>query len=201
MATVFNILIDQGETWEKRLYVTTQKVLTAYAASTTKLPGSTSIVIAPGGVGAIVAGEHVQFSGHAAAKTYIVETGVADLSVGGTLVLSTPITEQVTGDSLKVFTPTDLTGAVLNSQIRPTADSATVTATVVATLAATPTLGYFDLSLSDTVTSAIPTTGKTSYDKLAKYTWDGEIVKGGKVVRSYNGTVTVSPNTTRSVTP
>jgi hypothetical protein len=52
--------------------------------------------------------------------------------------------------------------------------------------------------LTDTITTGIPTTGKTAFDKLAKYQWDMEIITaGGVVTRLLNGAVEVSPEVTR----
>jgi len=193
-AAVFDIEILQGATFERRLYFTTQRIVTATAGSA--LVGATSIPIVSGGLGAIVAGDHVLFSGHSQAKTYIVSTGVADLSAGGTLVLSSPITEVVSSDSISVYTPMDLTGATFESQVRSTADSTAIVATLTDTLAGTPTLGYIDISLTAAQTAAIPTTGET-YKQKSTYYWDGELVISSKKYRSYNGKVTVSPEVTR----
>lgn len=196
MAAVLDIEIDQGATWKRRLYVATKKILTAKVSSSVHIIGTTSIVLSPGGIGSVSAGDLVTFSADPT-KSYSVSTGVADLAAGGTMVLSSPVEINLEGGTMDVYTPVDLTGATFASQIRTYADDTTVTATVTGTLALDPTDGYFDLSISAPSTEAISTEGKKTYDKKAKFTWDGELTLSGEVIRAYNGTVMVSPGTTR----
>jgi hypothetical protein len=102
-------------------------------------------------------------------------------------------------DNQLVPVPINLTGYTARAQIRPTADSSTITATFVCTFAVDRATGVITISLADTVTTAIATTGKTAYDKLAKYQWDMEIISsGGVVTRILNGAVEVSPEVTRT---
>jgi hypothetical protein len=101
-------------------------------------------------------------------------------------------------DDQAIPVPINLTGYTARASIRPTADSTTTTATFVCTFATDRSTGVITISLTDTVTSGIPTTGKTAYDKLAKFQWDMEIVSaGGLVTRLLNGAVEVSPEVTR----
>lgn len=101
-------------------------------------------------------------------------------------------------DNQTVPVPINLTGYTARASIRPSADSSTITASFVCTFAPDRTTGVIVISLTDTVTSGIPTTGKTAYDKLAKYQWDMEIISaGGVVTRLLNGLVEVSPEVTR----
>lgn len=101
-------------------------------------------------------------------------------------------------DNQTVPVPINLTGYTARASIRPTADNATVTADFVCTFDPDRTTGVIVISLTDTVTAGIATTGKGFFDKLAKYTWDMEIVSaGGAVTRILNGIVNVSPEVTR----
>jgi hypothetical protein len=101
-------------------------------------------------------------------------------------------------DNQVVPVPINLTGYTARASIRPTADSSTITANFICTFDPNPALGKITISLTDTITAGIPTTGKTAFDKLAKYQWDMEIVTGSTVTRLLNGAVEVSPEVTRT---
>jgi hypothetical protein len=102
-------------------------------------------------------------------------------------------------DNQAIPVPINLTGYTARASIRPAADSSTKTCDFVCTFATDRATGVIVISLADTVTSAIATTGKTAYDKLAKYQWDMEIISsGGVVTRLLNGSVEVSPEVTRA---
>ena len=101
-------------------------------------------------------------------------------------------------DNQAVPVPINLTGYTARASIRPTADSATVTATFTCTFDADRATGRITISLTDAETTALTTVGKTAFDKLAKYQWDMEIVTaGGIVTRLLNGMIEVSPEVTR----
>jgi hypothetical protein len=101
-------------------------------------------------------------------------------------------------DGQTVPQPINLTGYTARASVRPTADSTTITCAFLCTFDPDRATGKITISLTDTQTSAIPTTGKTAYDKYAKYQWDMEIVDSlGSVIRLLNGGVEVSPEVTR----
>ncbi len=101
-------------------------------------------------------------------------------------------------DNQTIPVPINLTGYTARASIRPTADSTVKTCDFVCTFDADRATGRITISLTDTTTSAIATTGKTAFDKLAKYQWDMEIITADlKVTRLLNGQVDVSPEVTR----
>jgi hypothetical protein len=121
--------------------------------------------------------------------------GIADLLIQQGETFSRVITLK---DNQTVPVPINLTGYTARASIRQTADSSSVTADFVCTFDPDRSTGIITISLSDAVTTAISTAGKADYSKLAKYTWDMEIVSAsGVVTRILNGTVTVSPEVTR----
>jgi hypothetical protein len=179
------------------MYFFNKRIVTAIVDFTSPiLIGSMSIPIAPGGMGSISIGDYIMY-GNKVYKTDLLAP--LDLAVGGTVPITEPIEELLESVRIDILTVMDLTGAEFNSQIRTTANSPDIIATITATLASPPTLGYFDLYISDEDTGAIPTPEKTDYTKKAKFTCDGELVIGGDVKRSYNGTVQVSPQVTRLI--
>lgn len=92
----------------------------------------------------------------------------------------------------------DLTGYTARAQMRTAANAADIVESFTCTISA-PTTGVIVISLTATETSAIPTVGKTAYDKVSKYVWDMEIESaGGIVTRILNGAVEVSPEVTRT---
>lgn len=208
-AGVLNLEIEQGTTFRRRIYFYNKRVVTAILDYTSPLlVGSDSITFAPGGAGFVNEDDWVMIG----SKVYkpilptveVPDVGPqpqpVDLGIGGTVELTTPIEEEFTEETIPtatVIVPMDLTGAEFNSQIRATANSPDIIATITSTLATNPLDGYFDLYISADDTGAIPTPDKTDYTKKAKYTCDGELVIGGDVQRSYNGTVMVSPQVTR----
>lgn len=118
--------------------------------------------------------------------------GVANLLIQQGETFSRLITIE---DSLGV--PINLTGYTARAQIRLTAQSTTIAASFLCTFDADRSTGKITISLTDTQTSAITATGDT-YSVLSTYTWDLEIIVGSTVTRLLNGTVTVSPEVTRS---
>lgn len=100
-------------------------------------------------------------------------------------------------DSQVVPVAINLTGYTARAQMRTAANAVDIVATFACTIAA-PLTGTIALTLTDEQTSAIPTVGKTAYDKLTKYVWDMEIESaGGEVTRILNGIVEVSPEVTK----
>ena len=121
--------------------------------------------------------------------------GIADLLIQQGETFTRIITLK---DNQVVPVPINLTGYTARASIRTTADATTVTATFLCTFDPDRLTGRITISLTDAETSLLPTVGKTDYSKLAKYTWDMEIVSpGGIVTRILNGTITVSPEVTR----
>jgi len=101
-------------------------------------------------------------------------------------------------DNQTVPVPINLTGYTARASIRPTADSSTVTASFTIAFDPDRATGRITISLTDSETTAIPTPGKTTFEKLAKYQWDMELITaGGEVTRLLNGAVEVSPEVTR----
>lgn len=101
-------------------------------------------------------------------------------------------------DNQTIPAPINLTGYVARAQMRTAANATDVVESFTCTIDA-PTSGAIIISLSATETSAIPTVGKTAYDKLSKYVWDMEIESAsGVVTRILNGSVEVSPEVTRT---
>lgn len=190
-AGICDLLIQQGETFNRTITPMVTKTSVRASVSTQALEASTSIVFATGGLGSIAIGDFVQFTN----KTYKVTAGVADLSLGGTITIDKPLTEMVeAGASVQVFSSYDLTGFSARASIRPTADSTTLTVAFTCLIVS----NQITISLTDTETSAIPTVDKQKYSQLAKYTWDLEIeALDGTVTRLLNGIVTVSPEVTR----
>lgn len=197
-AGILNLKIEQGATFRQPLRIMNQRILTAIVdTAVTSKVGSTTVTFAPDGLGAIEVGDYLVFGSHTNKRAYRVTAGVADLEVGGDATLEVPLREIVNGGSVMVLYSASLTGAVFNSQIRSAANSADIAATITATLIQDVTGDWFELYMSAETTSAIPTVDKTDYSKLAKYTFDGELIIGGDTVRTYNGTVQVSPEVTR----
>lgn len=94
-----------------------------------------------------------------------------------------------------VTTPIDLTGFEGKCQIRESANSPKIIAPPTITIV-NPTLGTFSLSLDDTVTKNIPTTGNT-YKEKTRYQYDVILSKGTEVYRVLQGSVEVSPSITK----
>lgn len=206
-AGVLNLEIDQGATFEKRMYFLTKKIVTAIVDPTYTSPiGSTRIVFAPGGFGQVKNGDFLLVMNSAGEyESYKLDVPFFDLvdyiqlQEGGNVDTLTPLRQVIQGNEVIIASPMNLTNSTFTSQIRTSADSPDVVAQIECTLALDPLEGYYDLFLDDATTSAIPTVGKTDYTKKARFTCDGELRIGGRVVRSYNGTVYVSPETTKEV--
>ena len=92
--------------------------------------------------------------------------------------------------------PVDLTGCTIRGKIRKTRLSATVTCSFTCTIT-DPTLGKYEIFLSDTTTAAI-TAGEKITDKASKYTWDLELLDTlSYVTPLYHGDVYVKAEVTR----
>jgi hypothetical protein len=92
----------------------------------------------------------------------------------------------------------DLTPWTGRGQIRRHYRSTTIVASFTCTVVAPPTLGRMVISLSGTITAAIPA-GDTQTDPRSEYFYDIEIENSGttEVRRILNGIVYVSPEVTR----
>jgi hypothetical protein len=207
-AAVVPLYIQQGETFSRTATFLTLSAHVAYNTNAIANVGTLSIPIAVGGTGVILAGDYVSFG--TATQVYKVATGIADLSLGGSLVLTTPLTVAVPASTkLKINTRMNLTGFSARAQIgypvpKTAKELATPTQTVfqiMATFLCTidPLVGEVTYSLTDLETSAIKATGE-AYNKLTTYQWDFELVDADdKVVRAFNGPVNVSPEVTKIV--
>lgn len=200
-AGVADIYIEQGATYSRTLTLMALKATTyAVTDSTGYIIGSTSIVLPAGGSGVIASGDYVSFTGsdETATKQYLVATGVASLATGGTLVLSSGIETALLAEAntIKVYSPTDLTGYTARGKIK---SGATSTTTIVSFTTDIPTFtdGKITISLTATQTASITTTGE-KYSSLTKYYYDVEIEDGsGVVTRVLNGIARVSPEITK----
>lgn len=95
-------------------------------------------------------------------------------------------------------TPVDLTGYQVRGQIRRKALAADVVATFATALAPDPTEGWYQFSLTDEQTQAIPCGDKIT-DQDSLYEWDMEIEDpDGEVRCTFWGQVRVKAGTTRS---
>ena len=93
--------------------------------------------------------------------------------------------------------PVDLTGCVIRGQIRRTALTTTVTASLSCTIT-DPAGGLYTLSMTDEVTAAIPA-GESITDPKSKYVWDLELEDSqGRVIPLYYGNVSVLRESTRA---
>jgi hypothetical protein len=191
LAGVADLLIQQGETFERTISPMTNKTSARTSVNTQALPAATSIVLATGGLGAIAINDYILIN----SKQYQATNAIADLSLGGTLTLNKPLLDTVdAGTSLTIYSPFDLTGYTARASIRPTADSTTELVDFTCSINS----NKITISLTDAQTSALPTPEKQYYNKLMKYTWDLEIIDSSlKVSRLLNGLVTVSPEVTR----
>lgn len=197
VAGVYKLYIQQGETFSKDILLTNIKKVRCGNVSAQSLQYSSSVIITTGGLGAIATGDYISFSTDNYTNKYKVTTGIADLSLGGTITLASQLLDMIdTGISVQVYSVFDLTGYTARAQLRPTADSSTLTATFTCSISS-PTNGIITISLTDTQTSAIPTTGKKYYNSYGSFTWDLEIVSGGVVSRILNDSVDVSPEVTK----
>jgi hypothetical protein len=191
--------INQGATFRASIYCTSQRFVTATTSASAKI-GALTVTIATGGQGEILAGDRVVFgtvTDGAELKAYLVDTGIEDLSLGGTLTLETALEAVVgSGVSVKVYKPSDLTGFDARAEIRPSATSPTVTAEIECSITE-PMKGKIDLLITDEVTEVIPTTG-TTWDKYETYQTDVEIYNATDVYRVYNGPILVSPEVTKN---
>lgn len=204
-AAVVSLYIQQGETFSR----TAKFFNLTFHKATTSAPivvGVSTVSIATGGTGVILAGDYVYFGSNTI--PYLVEIGIADLSLGGVLTLATPLaTAFPVGTALKINTIMDLTGCTARAQIGypvpktakeltiPTQTIFQVMATFLCTISV-PT-GEVTYSLTNTETSAIRTTGE-AYNQLTKYQWDFELRSAiGTVLRAFNGPVEVSPEVTK----
>lgn len=94
-------------------------------------------------------------------------------------------------------TPVDLTGAQVRGQIRRTALDGAVVAQFLTELAPNPALGWYQFSLSDEQTAAIPCGAKIT-DPQSVYEWDIEVEDAiGRVRCAFWGTVRVKAGVTR----
>jgi hypothetical protein len=94
-------------------------------------------------------------------------------------------------------TPVDLTGYQVRGQIRRTALDAEVVAEFQCELAADPTQGFYQFSLTDEQTAAIPCGPKIS-DAASLYEWDIELEDpAGNVRCTFSGFVRVKAGVTR----
>lgn len=80
------------------------------------------------------------------------------------------------------LTPVDLTGHQVRGQIRKTALASSVVATFTCVLASPPSLGWYEFSLSDEQTAAIPCGDKIS-DVASLYEYDIELEDAAGNVR------------------
>jgi hypothetical protein len=95
------------------------------------------------------------------------------------------------------ITPVDLTGYQVRGQIRRTALDTVVVAEFIAQLAPDPTEGWYQFSLTDEQTAAIPCGPKLA-DPASLYEWDMEIEDpAGNVRCTFYGTVRVNAGVTR----
>lgn len=93
--------------------------------------------------------------------------------------------------------PVNMTGMTLRAQIRRTGLSASVVASIPATIT-NPALGQYTFGLSDEATSAIPA-GETLKDPASKYVWDMELEDAaGNVMPLYYGDCKVFREVTRA---
>lgn len=205
-ATVVPLYIQQGETYSRTATFLALSLNTAITTNAIIPVGTSSIPIAVGGSGAVVAGDYISFG--TATIYYKVLTGIADLSLGGTIVLIKPLTVAVpVSTTIKVSSKMDLTGYTARAQIgypipKTAKELATPTQTIfqiMATFLCTVDAGEGTVTYSLTAaeTSAIRATGE-AYNQLTTYQWDFELVNSAdEVVRAFNGPVTISPEVTK----
>ena len=94
-------------------------------------------------------------------------------------------------------TPVNLTGAVVRGQIRRKALDVAIVVSFTTRVAPVPTDGWYEFSLSDEQTQAIPC-GDLISDPASKYEWDMEVEDAqGDVRCTFYGTVRVKAGTTR----
>jgi len=68
--------------------------------------GLTNVIVTPSGTGSINDGQIIQFEGDH--KSYLVLTGVPDVSVGGTIVLKTPLRQNLPASFVRIRTGNEL---------------------------------------------------------------------------------------------
>ena len=114
-------------------------------------------------------------------------TGILDITIGqGATFEQLIVWKQSNGTPVNLTSVTAIAG-----QVRPTPESATVSATFVMTIEGDPEDGTIKWFLSATASSAIPLTcGDQAYDIEVTFS-------DGNVVRLLQGAATISPGVTR----
>lgn len=189
-----SIILKQGATFERVFYCTAiqKKILATTSDPVTE--GHTTIVIATGGTGSILAGDFIAFS--KGGYGYKVLTGIADLSLGGSLEITEALESDVaSGVKVYIHRPVDLTGFTARGQVRKKASSSDIAASFVCTIP-TPANGAVVGTIPYTDTTAIPAVGD-DYSKTVDYVYDIEIQNGTLVYRVSEGHIQVSPEVTK----
>jgi hypothetical protein len=191
------LYIEQGATFRRSILLTNIKPLTSANITNVAIGiGITSIPVAVGGSGSIDIGDYVSFGTDT--KKYKVSTGIADLSLGGTLVITSGLEKAFSAStSIVTYTPMNLTGYTMRAELRQYPKSPTSVCSFTCTIDADPTSGKAVIEIPASTTAQIPTNG-TSFSTVAAYNWDLEIEDASSyVIRLFNGAVQVSPETTK----